>query len=133
MRDFFTKKPWLPGVLSAVMCLALLAGLLLPLGSVPSAQPENPILHAHAQELTVLETGGGAGADAVQLPEQSLPDAQPQPEEPRQDEPADEPAENTPEAGQPVTAQPSSDAPQTAPTQEKPGVDDADLSAVLTW
>ena len=28
MRDFFTKKPWLPGVLSAVMCLALLAGLL---------------------------------------------------------------------------------------------------------
>ncbi len=115
------------------MCLALLAGLLLPLGSVPSAQPENPILHAHAQELTVLETGGGAGADAVQLPEQSLPDAQPQPEEPRQDEPADEPAENTPEAGQPVTAQPSSDAPQTAPTQEKPGVDDADLSAVLTW
>ena len=67
------------------MCLALLAGLLLPLGSVPSAQPENPILHAHAQELTVLETGGGAGADAVQLPEQSLPDAQPQPEEPRQE------------------------------------------------
>lgn len=115
------------------MCLALLAGLLLPLGSVPSAQPENPILHAHAQELTVLETGGGAGADAVQLPEQSLPDTQPQPEELRQDEPADEPAENTPEAGQPVTAQPSSDAPQTAPTQEKPGVDDADLSAVLTW
>ena len=116
------------------MCLALLAGLLLPLGSVPSAQPENPILHAHAQELTVLETGGGAGADAVQLPEQSLPDAQPQPEEPRQDEPADdEPAENTPEAGQPVTAQPSSDAPQTAPTQKKPGVDDVDLFAVLTW
>ena len=115
------------------MCLALLAGLLLPFGSVPSAQPENPILHAHAQELTVLETGGGAGADAVQLPEQSLPDAQPQSEEPRQDEPADEPAENTPEAGQPVTAQPSSDAPQTVPTQEKPGVDDADLSAVLTW
>ena len=65
MRDFFTKKPWLPGVLSAVMCLALLAGLLLPLGSVPSAQPENPILHAHAQELTVLETGGGAGAAAA--------------------------------------------------------------------
>lgn len=133
MRDFFAKKPWLPGLLSAVMCLALLAGLLLPFGGSATAQPENPILRAHAQELTVLETGGGAGADAVQLPEQSLPDAQPQPEEPRQDEPADEPAENTPEAGQPVTAQPSSDAPQTAPTQEKPGVDDADLSAVLTW
>ena len=131
MRDFFAKKPWLPGLLSAVMCLALLAGLLLPFGGSATAQPENPILRAHAQELTVLETGGGAGADAVQLPEQALPDTQP--EESQMDEPADEPMQNMPDNAQTVTAQPSSDAPQSVPTTEKPGIEDADLSAVLTW
>ena len=131
MRDFFAKKPWLPGLLSAVMCLALLAGLLLPFGGSATAQPENPILRAHAQELTVLETGGGAGADAVQLPEQALPDTQP--EESQTDEPADEPMQNMPDNAQTVTALPSSDAPQSVPTAEKPGIEDVDLSAVLTW
>ncbi len=133
MRDFLTQKTWARPALCAVLCAALLAGLLLPIGTLTPAQPENPILRAHAQAVTVLETGGGT--EGMTAPQQPTPDVQPQPEMPETPEDAQTPdsAEQPAQADAAGEPEPSADAPQTVPTPEKPGLDDVDVSAVLTW
>ena len=66
MNQFFEKYPWLKSVGCGILVLALVLSICLPLMGMRSAEPENPILQAEPQEITVLQAGkapGGAGSD----------------------------------------------------------------------
>ena len=65
MDQFFEKYPWLRSVGCGVLVVALVLSICLPLMGMRSAEPENPILQAEPQEITVLQAGkapGGAGS-----------------------------------------------------------------------
>ena len=65
MNQFFEKYPWLKSVGCGILVLALVLSICLPLMGMRSAEPENPILQAEPQEITVLQAGkapGGAGS-----------------------------------------------------------------------
>lgn len=65
MNQFFEKYPWLRSVGCGVLVAALVLSICLPLMGMRSAEPENPILQAEPQEITVLQAGkapGGAGS-----------------------------------------------------------------------
>ena len=65
MNQFFEKYPWLKSVGCGVLVVALVLSICLPLMGMRSAEPENPILQAEPQEITVLQAGkapGGAGS-----------------------------------------------------------------------
>ena len=70
MNQFFEKYPWLKSVGCEILVLALVLSICLPLMGMRSAEPDNPILTAEPQEITVLQAGkapGGAGSgDGVQ-------------------------------------------------------------------
>ena len=65
MDQFFEKYPWLKSVGCGVLVVALVLSICLPLMGMRSAEPDNPILQAEPQEITVLQAGkapGGAGS-----------------------------------------------------------------------
>lgn len=65
MTRLFEKYPWLKSVGCGVLVLALVLSICLPLMGMRSAEPDNPILQAEPQEITVLQAGkapGGAGS-----------------------------------------------------------------------
>ena len=65
MNKLFEKYPWLKSVGCGVLVLALVLSICLPLMGMRSAEPENPILTAEPQEITVLQAGkapGGVGS-----------------------------------------------------------------------
>ena len=65
MNQFFEKYPWLKSVGCGILVLALVLSICLPLMGMRSAEPDNPILQAEPQEITVLQAGkapGGAGS-----------------------------------------------------------------------
>ena len=65
MDRIFTKYPWLKSVGCGLLVAALVLSICLPLMGMRSAEPENPILQAEPQEITVLQAGkapGGAGS-----------------------------------------------------------------------
>ena len=65
MTRLFEKYPWLKSVGCGVLVLALALSICLPLMGMRSAEPDNPILQAEPQEITVLQAGkapGGAGS-----------------------------------------------------------------------
>ena len=57
MKKLFEKAPWLRSVCSGVLICALLLSICLPLMGMKAAEPENPILQAAPQEITVLQAG----------------------------------------------------------------------------
>ena len=61
MKKLFEKAPWLQSVCSGVLICALLLSICLPLMGMRAAEPENPILTAAPQEITVLQAGQGRG------------------------------------------------------------------------
>lgn len=66
MDRIFTKYPWLKSVGCGLLVAALVLSICLPLMGMRSAEPDNPILQAEPQEITVLQAGkapGGAGSD----------------------------------------------------------------------
>ena len=66
MNQFFEKYPWLKSVGCGILVLALVLSICLPLLGMRAAEPENPILTAEPQAITVLQAGkapGGAGSD----------------------------------------------------------------------
>ena len=65
MNQFFEKYPWLKSVGCGVLVVALVLSICLPLMGMRSAEPDNPILQAEPQEITVLQAGkapGGVGS-----------------------------------------------------------------------
>ena len=62
MKKLFEKAPWLQSVCSGVLICALLLSICLPLMGMRAAEPENPILTAAPQEITVLQAGQGRGS-----------------------------------------------------------------------
>ena len=65
MTKLFEKYPWLKSVGCGILVLALVLSICLPLMGMRSAEPDNPILQAEPQEITVLQAGkapGGAGS-----------------------------------------------------------------------
>ena len=70
MNKFFEQYPWLKSVGCGALIIALVLSICLPLLGMRAAEPENPILSAEPQEITVLQAGkapGGAGSgDGVQ-------------------------------------------------------------------
>ena len=61
MKKLFEKFPWLQQVGCGVLICALLLSICLPLMGMRSAEPENPILQAAPQEITVLQAGQAPG------------------------------------------------------------------------
>ena len=71
MKKLFEKAPWLQSVCSGVLVCALLLSICLPLLGMRAAEPENPILTAEAQEITVLQAGqerGSSGSSGLEHP-----------------------------------------------------------------
>ena len=66
MKKFLERYPWVQQAGCGVLICALLLSICLPLMGMRSAEPENPILDAAPQEITVLQTGQAPGhADAL--------------------------------------------------------------------
>ena len=61
MKRLFDKVPWLQQIGCGVLICALLLSICLPLMGMRAAEPENPILQAAPQEITVLQAGQGRG------------------------------------------------------------------------
>ena len=61
MKKFFERFPWAQQAGCGVLVCALLLSICLPLMGMRSAEPENPILDAAPQEITVLQTGQAPG------------------------------------------------------------------------
>ena len=61
MKRLFDKVPWLQQIGCGVLVCALLLSICLPLMGMRAAEPENPILQAAPQEITVLQAGQGRG------------------------------------------------------------------------
>ena len=93
MKRLFDKVPWLQQIGCGVLVCALLLSICLPLMGMRAAEPENPILQAAPQEITVLQAGqgrvhagngetesqnangsGGSKTDETQQGEQEQPD-----------------------------------------------------------
>ena len=55
MKKFFERYPWVQQAGCGVLICALLLSICLPLMGMRSAEPENPILQAAPQEITVLQ------------------------------------------------------------------------------
>ena len=55
MKKLFERFPWLQQAGCGVLVCALLLSICLPLMGMRSAEPENPILDAAPQEITVLK------------------------------------------------------------------------------
>ena len=65
MNKFFEQYPWLKSMGCGALVVALVLSICLPLMGMRSAEPDNPILQAEPQEITVLQAGkapGGAGS-----------------------------------------------------------------------
>ena len=119
MKKFLERYPWVQQAGCGVLICALLLSICLPLMGMRSAEPDNPILQAAPQEITVLQAGqapghagngeaestGAAGSGGSTNSELSGEQAQPDPEE----------AENQTEQGQ--DTQPEQQ-PQGKPRQE---------------
>ena len=61
MKKRFERFPWLQQAGCGVLVCALLLSICLPLMGMRSAEPENPILDAAPQEITVLQAGQAPG------------------------------------------------------------------------
>ena len=61
MKKFFERFPWAQQAGCGVLICALLLRICLPLMGMRSAEPENPILQAAPQEITVLQAGQAPG------------------------------------------------------------------------
>ena len=61
MKKLFERFPWLQQAGCGVLVCALLLSICLPLMGMRSAEPENPILQAAPQEITVLQAGQAPG------------------------------------------------------------------------
>lgn len=61
MKKLFERFPWLQQAGCGVLVCALLLSICLPLMGMRSAEPENPILDAAPQEITVLQAGQAPG------------------------------------------------------------------------
>ena len=61
MKKFFERFPWAQQAGCGVLICALLLSICLPLMGMRSAEPENPILQAAPQEITVLQAGQAPG------------------------------------------------------------------------
>lgn len=61
MKKFFERYPWVQQAGCGVLICALLLSICLPLMGMRSAEPENPILQAAPQEITVLQAGQAPG------------------------------------------------------------------------
>lgn len=61
MKKLSEKFPWLQRAGCGVLICALLLSICLPLMGMRSVEPDNPILQAAPQEITVLQAGQGAG------------------------------------------------------------------------
>ena len=73
MKKFFERYPWVQQAGCGVLICALLLSICLPLMGMRSVEPENPILDAAPQEITVLQAGRPA------MPETAKPKAPAQP------------------------------------------------------
>ena len=61
MKKFLERFPWAQQAGCGVLICALLLSICLPLMGMRSAEPENPILQAAPQEITVLQAGQAPG------------------------------------------------------------------------
>lgn len=61
MKKFFERFPWAQQAGCGVLVCALLLSIWLPLMGMRSAEPDNPILQAAPQEITVLQAGQAPG------------------------------------------------------------------------
>ena len=61
MKKFFERYPWVQQAGCGVLICALLLSICLPLMGMRSVEPENPILDAAPQEITVLQAGQAPG------------------------------------------------------------------------
>lgn len=61
MNRFFSKFPWLRPLGCGLLVCALVLSICLPLLGMRAAEPENPILSAQPQEITVLQAGNAPG------------------------------------------------------------------------
>ena len=61
MKKFFERFPWVQQAGCGVLICALLLSICLPLMGMRSAEPDNPILQAAPQEITVLQAGQAPG------------------------------------------------------------------------
>ena len=57
MNRFYSKFPWLRPLGCGLLVCALVLSICLPLLGMRAAEPENPILSAQPQEITVLQAG----------------------------------------------------------------------------
>ena len=61
MNRFFSKFPWLRPLGCGLLVCALVLSICLPLLGMRAAEPDNPILQAEPQEITVLQAGNAPG------------------------------------------------------------------------
>ena len=61
MKKFLERFPWVQQAGCGVLICALLLSICLPLMGMRSAEPDNPILQAAPQEITVLQAGQAPG------------------------------------------------------------------------
>ena len=61
MKKFFERFPWAQQAGCGVLVCALLLSICLPLMGMRSVEPDNPILQAAPQEITVLQAGQAPG------------------------------------------------------------------------
>ena len=61
MKKFLERFPWAQQAGCGVLICALLLSICLPLMGMRSVAPENPILDAAPQEITVLQAGQAPG------------------------------------------------------------------------
>lgn len=61
MKKFLERYPWVQQAGCGVLICALLLSICLPLMDMRSAEPDNPILQAAPQEITVLQAGQAPG------------------------------------------------------------------------
>ena len=61
MKKFLERYPWVQQAGCGVLICALLLSICLPLMGMRSAEPDNPILQAAPQKITVLQAGQAPG------------------------------------------------------------------------
>ena len=65
MNKLFDNHPWLRTAGCGVLIAALVLSICLPLMGMRTAEPDNPILQAEPQEITVLQAGTGPGGSGA--------------------------------------------------------------------
>ena len=119
MKKFFERFPWVQQAGCGILICALLLSICLPLMGMRSAEPENPILDAAPQEITVLQAGqapGHAGNDEAESKDASGSGGSTNSElTGEQEQPDPEETENQAEQGQ--NTQPEQQ-PESKPRQE---------------